>query len=106
MKGSSSLLVTVQTALAREPLSFESAAIAFDLIERRLASLGGVENTGVVLPGQLARFRRSLDWQADSPGRRMTIAEATAFLERLARASDAAAVGATAMKRGRPVTSR
>ncbi len=96
----------VQEAIASRPPSYESAAAAYAMIDRGLSHIGGVAGTGVVLPAQLARFTRSLEWRPDSPGRRMTVSEALAFVDRLARASEAVAVGRPLGGRGRPVSSR
>jgi hypothetical protein len=106
MKDVSTLSTSVRSALESGPNSYELAAKAFDLIERSVAPLGGVAQTGVVLPSQLERFKRSLRWQVDFPGRRMTVSEAMAFVDRLARAAEAAAAGACTIRRGRPVGTR
>lgn len=96
----------VREAISSRPPTYESAAVAFALIERSVSHLGGVAGAGVVQSGQLARFMRSLDWQSGSPGRRMTVSEALAFVDRLARASEAVAPERPSIRRGRPVSPR
>jgi hypothetical protein len=81
MKDGKGLAALVQSALASVPPSFESVGVAFEIIKLGGTHLGGVANAGLVLPGQLARFKRSIDWRSDSPGRRMTIPEAPAFID-------------------------
>ncbi len=101
-----SLSSLAREAISSRPPTFKSAALAFDLIERSVSHLGGVASAGVVQPGRLARVMRSLDWQADSPGRRMTISDALAFVDRLPRASEAVAPERPFIRRGRPISPR
>ena len=106
MKEATGLSDKVLLLLAREPRSFETVATAFDLIEHSVLPIGGIAAVGVVLPDQLERFRTSLNWRPESKGRRMTLSEAYAFVERLARALEVAAAKPGTVKRGRPVSAR
>lgn len=63
--------------------SYAAVAAAYALIETHLVDLGGVKCSGLVRLEQLERFNKSMKWQPDSPGRRMTVAEASAFVSRL-----------------------
>lgn len=78
------MLDRIQEELDSQAVGMEAAEAAFALIKKAARKHGGIEKLGVAPRKQLERFERSLAWTESSTGRRMTVAEAYAFVKRLA----------------------